>query len=360
MWWPANFTGRNLQESSHSTPNRVSWPCLAGVTCDCLRGQGEEADELDPLFYYSAVNFLPMVVLLVTESRNLAGTPERGKRRIAVSDAEARIHLRAALIARYRAERRYQAIVRQDLGPQWRRVLIAENWEDRRPIWFEEVLNALPAGPQATSLPVEAAVTDSYVQAVGAAVGRSMGVTTAGYPAPWMAAAVHNDVAGNQAVRDRLTVAVREADADLSLSLDVAPNFVGVRYFAEGGAATDGYDQDFDLSHIGLGYGPEHWAELERLAFGILREAIADMRRGIEARHPGRNPSTMDAWDRDLDALVRVLFHKDQPRSSADQTRLRRLANLLGVDIPGRHRSADASAMPLNLISDPTLQEPIP
>ena len=323
-------------------------------------GQGEAADESDLVFYYSAVIFLPVVVPLATESRKVAGTPERGKRRIAVSDAEARIHLRSALIARYRAERRYQAIVRQDLGPQWRQVLVAKNWEDRRPIWFEEVLDALPVGPQVASLPVEVAVIDCYVRAVGAAVGRSMGVTTARYPAPWMAAALHNDVAGNQPVRDRLTVAVREADVDLSLSLDVTPNFVGVRYFAEGGAATDDYDQDFDLSHLSLGYGPEHWAELERLAFGILREAIADMRRGIEARHPARNPSTMDAWDRDLDTLVRVLFHKDYPRSSADQTRLRRLANLLGVDMPGRYRSADASAMPLDLISDPTLQEPNP
>ncbi len=320
----------------------------------------EEADEPDLMFYYSAVIFLPMVVLSATESRNVAGTPERGKRRIAVSDAEARIHLRVGLIARYRAERRYQAIVRQDLAPLWRRALVAENWEDRRPIWFEEVLDTLPSGPHVAPLPVAAAVTDCYVQSVGAAVGRSRGVTTAGYPAPWMAAAVHNDVAGNQALRDRLTVAVREADDDLSLSLDVTPSFVGVRYFAEGGAATDGYDQDFDLSHIGLGYGPEHWAELERLAFGILREAIADMRRGIEERHPARNPSTMDAWNRDLDGLVRVLFHKDHPRSSADQTRLRRLANLLGVDMPGRQRSVDSSAMPLNLISDPMPREPNP
>jgi len=71
----------------------------------------------------------------------------------------------------------------------------------------------------------------------------------------------------------------------------------------------------------------------------VIRSAVEVMREDVERRHPRRNPSHIARWESDLDLLHRALFHGDRLLTQAEAARLRRLATVLGVDLPGRHPS---------------------
>ncbi len=275
----------------------------------------------------------------------MTSLPERPRRR-AVSDQEARSILRRGLMERYRADARYQAIVKQDLTPLWKKVVAAPGWREEFPpsgFAFEDVLDELALLDLQDPEPLAAAHARDYVQAVARVVARSMGLMEEDRPSNWALRDLHEDVTGRSRHARLLNISPRIEDDDFSLSLDLTPNYVAVRYYPDRADPSARSDQEYDLSAMGVGYGPEHWAELERTACGIIREAITMMRDDIEGRHPLRNPTYIAKWDADLDALHRALFHKDRPLNPADSARLRRLADQLGIEPPGRR--SDRAAM---------------
>jgi hypothetical protein len=150
---------------------------------------------------------------------------------------------------------------------------------------------------------------------------------------------VHDDVAGRERRSRLLGISPRDDDDVLSLSLDLTANYVGVRYFPTTKDAAALPDQEYDLSALGVGYGPDHWAALEHTACGLIHTAIGVMREDVERRHPLRNPTHIVRWEADLDLLHRTLFHGDRPLLPAENARLRRLAKDLGIDPPTRDQS---------------------
>ncbi len=237
---------------------------------------------------------------------------------------------------RYRADLRYQNVVRQDLAPLWKRAVAAPGWVGGRPIAFEDIVDELPLMERQHPLPPAGALMGDYVRRVVRTVSLTMGITSEGQSATWALRAVHDDATGQPGRGRLLSVSPRTQDDDLALTLDLTPNYVGVRYFVGVDGTHDLQDQEYDLSKLGFGYGEEHWNTLETIAAGIVVEAISVMRRGIEDRHRARNPTHIAKWEGDLDLLFRALFLRDRSLNPAETKRLRRLAEELGIDPPGR------------------------
>ncbi len=263
----------------------------------------------------------------------MAGKNEPGGRR-AISPEEEWLYLRSSLLDRYRADRRYQGIIRQDLMPLWRATEAAIAWRGERPVSFFDVLDQLGDLERMPAPPSSMLVGNRYIRAVSRTVARSMGLTAQGIPPGWALHAVHDDAAGRPRRSHLLSVSPRAQDDDLALSLDLTPNFVGTRYFGGGGAAPQ--DQTFDLSQLGVGYGPEHWQALRTIAGDAIDGAVEAMRRDIEARYPARNPTAVAGWQRDLEDLQQALMRGVPPANSALATRLRKLARQIGIDLPGQ------------------------
>ena len=258
-----------------------------------------------------------------------------------VPEAEERTTLRLWLMDRYRADRRYQWVVQQDLNRLWRRVTAAPGWQDDlQPISisFMDIVHQLTLFERRVPEPPASAPTLRYVQAVARTVAVEMGLLDHDRPASWALQHVHDDVIGRARHARLLAVSPRAQDDYLSLRLDLTPNYVGVRYYPDAADAGTPPDQEFDLSTLGVGYAPAHWTKLEGIATGILRDAIAFMREDIENRHPFRNPTFIAKWTTDLDLLHRVLAHKHPPANRAEASRLRRLADRLGIDPPSQRR----------------------
>lgn len=263
----------------------------------------------------------------------MAGGDDLGGRR-AISEQEERLHLRIGLMDRYRADRRYQGIVRQDLAPLWRAADVASAWVGDRPVSFADVLDRLAELEKRPAAAAAVALVERYVRKVGRTVTGSMGLTSEGYPPGWALRDVHDDVTGRPCRSGLLAVSPRAQDDDLALSLDVTPNFVGARYFGGGDGAPR--EHAFDLSQLGVGYGPEHWDVLRTTTWDVVTEAVDAMRRSVESRYPARNPTAVAGWQRDLDALHRVLFDGEPPANQALATRLRKLVRSMGIDPPTR------------------------
>lgn len=258
--------------------------------------------------------------------------PERRPRRV-VSDEEASGALWDDLWARLRADRRYQAIVRQDLAPRWRRVLQAEGWRENPLPDVEDILDHYVAFYGDDNEPDHP--TRHYVVALLACVFDSLRLTERGYWSIRAAGEVHDDVTGRTEMRTRWLGSPRAADDDrLTLSLTVSANHVR---FEITGRDSDGTlffsaQDDFGFSRLGLGYDPEHWRVLEHTGCGIVQDAVARIRHRIEATHPALNAAHIDRWPEDLDLLVRCLFHREPLPDKAARERLRRLCARLGLD----------------------------
>lgn len=263
--------------------------------------------------------------------------------RRALPEAEERATLRFWLMDRYRAEPRYQGIVQQDLGELWRRAVAAPGWQEGLPpssLSFMDVVHQVTQFEQRLPEPPASAPALRYVQAVARTVAVAMGLLDHDLPASWALQHVHDDVTGHTRHARLLAVSPRAQDDALSVRLDLTPNYVGVRYYPNQVGTEALPDQEFDLSTLGIGYAPEHWTQLEGFAVGIIREAIIVMREDVGGRHPFRNPTFIARWGADLDVLHRVLFHRDQPSSRAERSRLRRLAGQLGIDPPSPRRES--------------------
>lgn len=270
----------------------------------------------------------------------MTSTGESARR--AVPEAEQRTTLRLRLMDRYRAEPRYRARLRQDLVPLWRGTAAAPGWPDDFPIEdasFMDVVRELEVLEERIPEPAAAGHARRYVRDMVRTVARTMGLVDEGRPATWALQVVHDDVAGRARRSRLLAISPRDDDEVLSLSLDLTPNYVGVRYFPAARDAAALPDQEFDLSTLGVGYGPDHWAALEHTACGVIHIAIGVMREDVERRHPLRNPTHIARWEADLDLLHRALFHGDRPLLPAESARLRRLAKILGIDPPARDRA---------------------
>jgi hypothetical protein len=183
-----------------------------------------------------------------------------------------------------------------------------------------------------------------YVREVATTVAQSFRLNSGGQPARWALEALHDDITGR--IRDqRLTLLVspRTRDEDLSLTLELTPNRIGVQYrFGEQRAPdTPKFDDEYDFCGFGVGYGADHWAALEQQVFDIIRAAIGVMREDIQARYPARNPTSLTSREKDLGALLQVLFHKRRPTDQAETARLRRLAEMIAIDLPGRRQEPD-------------------
>ena len=287
----------------------------------------------------------------------MTSNPARGGRR-AVSDEEARYHLRLTLMEHYRADPRYQAIVRQDLAPLWSAAAAAPGWPTREtPIhpadfgFFEVVEQLRELEEQAPGSPAAPHV-GRYVGAVIRTGALTMGLTSRGRPATWALLAVHDDASGRSRRPRRSTVPARARDDDLALSLSMTPNSVSVRAFPDPDGGEPSIREDFDLSARSVGYGADHWAELERTACTVIRDGVAAMRQGIEARYPLRNPTSLARWPDDVDALFRALFHGERPVGSGGSDRLRRIASQLEIDPPSRRTERVPSEWPIAQVLD--------
>ncbi len=252
-----------------------------------------------------------------------------GRRTLA--EAEARDKLREGVIQRFRDDRRYQNIVRQDLSPRWKTTLATGLWTGNPPLTIDDVLDRLDGDP-VTGSPSTLAL-QRYVQVLTKTVGHTMGLTAHGLPPTWALRRVHDDVIGRPRRSSLLTTSPRLTDDDLSLSLDMTPNAIASRFFG-GVGATETRSQDYDFSRIGVGYGTEHWTALGQTAYLVIDQAITHMRQVIEHRYPARNSAAIDGWERDLDLLLGVLFHHERPASRALEVRLRRLCERLEIDSP--------------------------
>ena len=271
-----------------------------------------------------------------------------GARR-AVSVGEARTTLRLRLMNRYRAEPRYQARVSQDLTPQWRRLVEAPGWPDDFPVRdasFMDIVREFEVLEERVPEPAAAGHGRRYVREMVRTVAQTMGLVDVARPATWALQEVHDDVAGRPRRSRLLAPSVRGEDDALSLSLDLSPNYVGVWFYPSTADPTALPDQEYDLSKLGIGYGPDHWVELERTACGVIREAVEVMREEMERRHPMRNPTYIDRWETDLDLLHRALSYGDRPLNPAEIARVRRLSKILGIDPPARDRARSLPVWP--------------
>lgn len=256
--------------------------------------------------------------------------------RRALSEYEARDRLRTGLIQRFRDDARYKNIVRQDLSPLWNAATASGLWTGNPPLTFHDVLDRLHdyhvPGAQSTLAP------ERYVRRLTRTVGHTMGLTSHRFPSDWALRSVHDDVIGQPRRGHLLMVSPRISDDDISLSLDMTPNFISTRFFG-GQGAVETRTLDYDLSHYGVGYGTEHWAALGKSAKLVIEQAISEIRDLIDRRYPARNSATIDGWERDLDVLFAVLFRNERPNVRAVDVRLRRLCEHLEIDSPLGRRS---------------------
>lgn len=268
----------------------------------------------------------------------MVGEPGTLGGRRTLAEEEARDKLRDGLIQRFRDDARYKNIIRQDLMPLWKATTASGLWTGNPPLTIHDLLDRLHDYPLTGAR--SALVPQRYVQVLAKTVGRTMGLTSHGFPADWALRTVHDDVIGRPRRGHLLTVSPRVTDDDLSLSLDMTPNAIASRFFG-GVGATETRNEDYDFSRFGVGYGTEHWAALGQTAYLVIDQAITQMRQLIDLRYPARNSAAIDGWERDLDALFGVLFHHERPTNRALTVRLRHLWERLEIDSPLRRRPAN-------------------
>jgi hypothetical protein len=257
----------------------------------------------------------------------------------------------------YRADRRYQLIIQQDLRPLWLRVSGATKLH-RVPTFaaLQAAVEGRPDPDWDNVLPVEP--LSQYVERVRKTVASPLRITYANEPTSWAAEAVHSDATTQRPFQpprsdnDLNLEAPLLPDEDLSIVLTVWPEFAKLELLADGKQliihesvsalppAVDIYDTlEIDLSdRTARGHGPAEWEELEREAQGLLAEGIKAMRNRYERNYrPGHNPSSLANEAATLQQLFRYLFHNTMdfhPTDRAAREQWRKLAQTLRIKIP--------------------------
>lgn len=275
---------------------------------------------------------------------------------------------RLKLLARYRAQVRYQNVTRIDLRKQWRQVqgltpsaTIPFRWNPSNAdlsAWD----TITPKPPPACSVPYVALqmwVMDDrapfrkpglreYVHDLEAFVVNTMHLldaTDAGKAAPWACEYVHHDVeplapgcvsktfrgvVAETSLKPRerqLEPVSRQITLEASLSHGVVESESGECLVARAVYPPSGEYGRFD-----------DWEEVRRLAYATIDKEVESMRRELRGRYPHQRPGTRG--DRDLDDLFAYLFlratHCDVStrEGKARNQRLRKLSKMLEIAYP--------------------------
>ena len=263
---------------------------------------------------------------------------ERTPRRV-VSEHELRDDLRRLLMDNFRADRRYLAIVRQDLGPRWRHVAAVNGLEHGRPPTFREVNDLRARLEEHRPGSATWAATDGYVRAVLSTVVRSLRMTRSGLWSAWAAAEVHEDASERSSERWKAHVLIPKRPRDpqddrFGLTLDLSANLVSFQLAHWTPGAADEVVEARDVAVGEFGYSPEHWQTLKDATYKIISWAVDEIRLRIEALHPAHNSASLVKLQQDVVDLYRWLFHQDRPKERAVRERLRRLCKQIDLDLP--------------------------
>lgn len=274
----------------------------------------------------------------------------------AVEQAE----LRSALIACFRADARYRNVIECDLRPLWKaaeavvvgaardRVVkdqaafdgLSRAFGDKDPqernrpalVDFDRVEDVYDDQVWANEDRGEPRDTNlaAYVEALRRFVGETMRLVAAGEPAHWALPLVHGDVCG----RPHWPVsAVFFGAEEVTIAVKVTPSYARVEVRDADGGTIVATELD------AAGFDFDQWDELEAAAHEHLRQQLPRLRRDFDRRYPvpaypRRNRATQRAWQAEtVPALFRYLFHNQRPDEVSRDT-LRRLADVIGVDLP--------------------------
>jgi hypothetical protein len=260
------------------------------------------------------------------------------------------------LIRRLRGLPRYRAYVDQDIRPLWRAV--AESNEmcaampSRALSWISKHKD--PGSPGWL-----------YSRKLATDPAREFGIaaTSGGTPEP-LIIAIHQDaaareIAAAQRTSRGMSTAPEETDLwdrtgtpagsaiaaalgeDFGLSMVVKPTRIGCLVLGlvnpEYGEPDEGEEIVIDVAlNEGVAFDDDYWTQLERSAIEVLRAGLLRMREMIEfADPPRRRPTSIRNALADSNLLFNWLVLKQRPNSRADRSRLRRLAQRLGLLTPG-------------------------
>ncbi len=293
------------------------------------------------------------------------GSGANGNRRRLVPLELNQHYLRERLFALYRHDPRYLNIIAQDLRPAWLPVYrqIQSRQEEAAEVlskatgmpleverdWvrrgtnlelehLDRELEWLEARPEEWQ-ELDAYRTSLYERGVAA-----LGLFHGGRPAGWAASYVHSDVASdlNLPVLSEPNPLTMHETFGLNLRMDLHPLSGSVRArTADGEAGTDLADQPlpdiFDRRTIAADAGRvfDRWEELKAEVLKFVDTWLADVRANYEEVFPAwRNEASLRQQDDDLPCLYRALFHRDPIPDKLDRERLRKLAQVIGVDFP--------------------------
>ncbi|HET7035946.1 MAG TPA: hypothetical protein VFI42_09725 [Thermomicrobiaceae bacterium] len=297
-----------------------------------------------------------------------------------VSPVAERRELRRELIACYRNDPRFDAIVQQDIRPLWTELnqgcdvqaLIVEHISAvgdgcQRLMQWPSPKKQAQIASGGTVYPYFAyleAVQDrcselsEYVDAVFERGVRPLGLLQHGRPAHWPASFVHASASSvPYPVNPEYWTHPFTYDNDPDTDPDdppiadehVARFWLEIAVSPDLGAATlSRPDRAWDGSGPFSNWQPDavvdngpisdpSLAFLELQALDAVRAWFAEARQGYRDRFPHKNPTTSRRQLADLRAFHRLLFYRNWIPDVAERKRVRRLADTIGVDWP-RHR----------------------
>lgn len=286
------------------------------------------------------------------------GSVANGNRRRLVPAELNRHYLRKRLFALYRHDPRYLNIIAQDLRPAWRAV-----WQ-RIQNDQEEAATALSNATgialsdervwvdNNTDLELErlewrreewpeldAYLTLAHEQGVAAC-----GLFQKGQPAPWAASYVHADVAGtpNLPIGSEMNPLTMHETLGLDLRVRLHPlsGSVGASTLGKNPESTfnnQALPVPFDWRFIAADAGRifDRSEELKAEVLRLVDNWLSQVRAAHEENFPAwRNEASLQQQEDDLPRLYRALFHQEPIMDKLDRDRLRKLAQVIGVDFP--------------------------
>ena len=226
---------------------------------------------------------------------------------------------RVRLMYRFRESLRYQWMIERDLKPSWS-AIPREGLPLRGELWSFK-------GWQRHSEPeVEAYTSELKSKA------RALRLVHHSEPAEWALECLHWDTKywkpGIEADYPAPSILLDSTEFQINFQFDPPSAKISVSsYGVEIGTVTEvtfGYYSDRAL-----------WQELERIAHNTLQDLMRQSREWVERGHPEKNRAALRQRNSEIKQLYDLLT-SNCPLTVTDRERFKRLATLIGIDLPRR------------------------
>ena len=276
----------------------------------------------------------------------MANSAKGPKREIVLTPEMEASFCRSRLMALYESDQRFQWIVDQDLGQRWQALSDAA----KAKLVFGSFTAKHNFVAQTES---DLNAYSEYRLQLNSTIQDILGLcdVETGEAPTWVVDGIHRLVSKKDMERIRAskrTVLIGgrtyEPIPGLNIELNFGPTYVNIRFPTEFDEEHGPWEPEdgLDLSPRDLiGFGEEHWANLESKINEWVKIGIERLRSEVESTFPQRRrPTGLKRRSQDLEKLKAWAFHQDRPLLRSERDRIRKICALLRIKVPPSRSSA--------------------